>query len=138
MVPLSEKMTGQSDISGSHLPPEDAAVEAVHDYGREYTEASFWRKIARYARQAGKEVVAKALILYYVFNDKDTPTWAKASIAAALGYFITPLDAIPDFAPMVGFADDLGALLTATAAIAANIKPEHKEMADRKVLEWFG
>jgi len=108
------------------------------DYGKEFSEESFWRKTRRFALVAGKEVVSKALMLYYVFHDKDTPTWAKAAILAALGYFITPLDAIPDFTPLVGFTDDLGALLTATATIAANIKPEHKEMADRKVREWFG
>jgi uncharacterized membrane protein YkvA (DUF1232 family) len=113
-------------------------ADQVPDYGREYTEDSFWKKMTKFARIAGKEVVSKALTLYYVFHDKDTPTWAKGAILAALGYFITPLDAIPDIAPFVGYTDDLGALLTATATIAAHIKPEHKEMADRKVREWFG
>ena len=113
-------------------------ADQVPDYSNEYTEDSLWKKMTRFARIAGKEVVSKALILYYVFHDKDTPTWAKGAILAALGYFITPLDAIPDIAPFVGYTDDLGALLTATATIAAHVKPEHKEMADRKVREWFG
>ena len=51
--------------------------------------------------KAGKEVIEKALILYYCLQDDDTPAWAKTTIIGALGYFISPIDAIPDLVPVV-------------------------------------
>ena len=63
--------------------------------------------------------------------DADTPVWAKGIIIGALGYFISPVDAIPDIVPVVGYTDDLGALAIALAAIAAHIKDEHVAKAKR-------
>lgn len=57
---------------------------------KEYTEESFWSKLTRYATSAGKEVVEKALLLYYAAQRPDTPMWAKATVYGALGYFILP------------------------------------------------
>lgn len=86
----------------------------------------------------GKEVIEKALQLYYAMQAPNTPTWAKAVIIAALGYFISPIDAIPDVVPFVGFADDLGVLVAALAAVATYITDEVKNKADAKLDEWFG
>ena len=107
-------------------------------YENEYTESGFWGKLARFARVAGREVVEKALWLYYAARRPDTPTWAKSIIYSALGYFILPIDAIPDIIPAVGYADDLGALAVAIATLTAYINPEVKEQARRKLEEWFG
>jgi uncharacterized membrane protein YkvA (DUF1232 family) len=67
-------------------------------YSKHYSDDSFWSKLANVAKQAGKDVVEKSLTLYYVGVDPTTPTWAKGIIGATLGYFIFPLDAIPDLA----------------------------------------
>lgn len=99
------------------------------DFSKEYKDESFWKKITDLALNAGKEVVEKALTLYFCLIDSDTPSWAKGVIVSALGYFIVPMDAIPDPTPVVGFSDDLGALASAIAIVAAHIKPEHKEKA---------
>jgi uncharacterized membrane protein YkvA (DUF1232 family) len=108
------------------------------DYSKHYSESSFWDKLLQFAKTAGREVVHKALILYYVGCDPATPVWAKGIIAAALGYFIIPLDAIPDITPFVGYADDLGALVAAMAAVASCITKEHIDKATKKAEEWFG
>ena len=108
------------------------------DYKGEYSEKSFWEKIKKYAIKAGSEVIEKALILYYCFKDKDTPLWAKGVILGALGYFICPIDAIPDITPVVGYADDLGALIGATFTVGANIKKQHRKAAKEKVEDIFG
>ena len=108
------------------------------DYSKHFSDDSFWDKLRNFAKQAGREVVEKALILYYVGIDPNTPGWAKTAIGAALGYFIFPLDAIADILPFVGFADDLGALAMALAAVASCIKQEHIEKAKVKAVEWFG
>ncbi len=109
-----------------------------NDYGKQYSEKSFWEKVGKFAFQAGKLVVEKALILYHCLQDPETPTWAKTIIIGALGYFIMPLDAIPDLTPVVGFSDDLGALLLAFATVAMHVKEQHIEKAKEKLKTWFG
>lgn len=107
-------------------------------YEHEYSDESFWSKLTRFALAAGKEVVEKALWLYFAAARPDTPTWARATVYSALGYFILPTDAIPDLTPAVGFADDLGAITLAVATIAAYIDAEVKDKARGKIREWFG
>ena len=43
----------------------------------------------------------------------------------------------PDITPIVGYSDDLGVLIAATAAIAAYIKKEHTEKAKETLKQWF-
>jgi len=109
-----------------------------NEFSKEYSEENFWNKVKNYAVKAGKSVIVQALTLYYTLQDKDTPKWAKAIIIGALGYFIFPLDAIPDITPVVGYSDDLGALAWATATVTFYIKPEHRKKAEDKWKEWFG
>lgn len=108
------------------------------EYSRHYSERSFWEKVRKFAKQMGRATLEKALVLYYVGIDKKTPTWAKGVITAALGYLIFPLDALPDMTPFVGYADDMGALAAALAAVAVCISSEHTEKAKEKMKDWFG
>ena len=108
------------------------------DFSKSFSDKSFWNKMKRFARGAGKEVISKALLLYYCYSDPATPAWVKGIIIGALGYFVTPFDAIPDAIPVVGFADDLGALAASAAAVGAHIKKSHSEAAKKKLGEWFG
>ena len=103
-----------------------------------YSDAGFWEKVKKYARAAGASVLEPALKMYYAMLDGDTPGWAKAIIVGALGYFISPLDVIPDITPVVGYADDLGVLVAALGAVAAHIKPEHTKRAEETMKEWLG
>ncbi len=109
----------------------------VQNFSTQYSEATFWKKMKCFASKAGKEVLEKALILYYCMKDPDTPPRAKTVIMGALGYFILPLDAVADITPVVGFSDDLGALVLAFTIVIAHIKPEHKEQANEQLKEWF-
>jgi len=111
-------------------------MNEIKKYDEEFSEEGFWDKIKNYAKKAGCEVIEKALILYYVFMDPDTPKPVKALILGALGYFIAPLDAIPDITPIVGFSDDLGVLVSTLAMVVSSIKEEHKQKAKEKVKEW--
>ncbi len=49
---------------------------------------------------------------YYKGNYKDIPYWSIAAIGFSLLYFLSPIDFVPDFIPMVGYVDD--ALILAT------------------------
>ncbi len=109
--------------------------------GREeavYSEPRLWQKLARYALAAGREVVEKALWLYYASQRSDVPRWAKATIYAALAYFILPLDAVPDITPLGGYADDLAALSAALLTVAAYVDDAVREKARQRMQQWFG
>lgn len=109
-----------------------------NEYEEAFSENSFWDKLKHYARSAGREVVEKALLLYYAMQEEKAPAWAKATIAGALGYFIVPLDAIADLTPAVGYADDLGVLALAIAAVAAYINDDVRAKTAAKMRGWFG
>ena len=107
------------------------------DYEKDFSSVSFWDKLASQAAKAGKELIEKGLVLYYTWDDDDTPMWAKATIVGALGYFISPVDAVPDILPVVGYTDDLGVLVAALATVGASIKKAHIEAAEQKVDDLF-
>jgi uncharacterized membrane protein YkvA (DUF1232 family) len=82
------------------------------------------------------EVVA----MYFCMLDPKTPIWVKTTTAAALAYFILPLDAIPDLMPLVGLSDDAGVLAAALTAVSAHVTSEHRDrarawMADERLLD---
>lgn len=111
-----------------------------HEYGKfskEFSETSFWVKCKKVARDAGLKVMYAALLLFYALQDPAVPKKTKAIIMGALGYFIFPLDAIADIMPVVGYADDIGVLLLALAAVAVHVSPETKQKARGKIDEWF-
>ena len=108
------------------------------DYSKKYSSESFLKKVRNFGKSAGEDVVRKAGTLYYCLNDSDLPTEHKLTIIGALGYFITPVDAVPDLTPFIGYSDDLGALVLALTTVARSIKPEHKEKAENLVNRIFG
>lgn len=107
-------------------------------YSFGYSAGKLWRKIQRSAKQAGAKAVYAALVLYYALNSPGLPKKDRNIIIGALGYFILPIDLIPDFIPGTGFTDDIAALLFAVYKVAGSITPEIKERAREKVSEWFG
>jgi uncharacterized membrane protein YkvA (DUF1232 family) len=111
---------------------------STSDFFAAYSDDGFWLKVGQYAKDAGSEVIEKALWLFYAAQRDEVPVKAKAVIYSALGYFILPTDAIPDLIPVVGYADDLGALALAVATVAAYVDPDVKRLARKKMDDWFG
>lgn len=69
-------------------------------------------------------------------KDPSTPRKVRLTLLAAIGYFVLPIDAIPDIMPFIGFTDDAAVLAAAIAAVASSIRPEHRDEAKR-VLDSF-
>lgn len=108
------------------------------DFSRHYSEDGFWKKVLQYGKKAGVKVTYAALLLFYTAQKPTTPLKAKTTIFGALGYFILPIDLIPDLTPAVGYADDLTAVITALLIVAAYIDSETKQQAKNKIVDWFG
>jgi uncharacterized membrane protein YkvA (DUF1232 family) len=94
--------------------------------------AGFWDKVRRNLHRV--PFLADALAAYHCALDPRTPAYARATLLAALGYFIVPIDVIPDFVVGFGFTDDASVLALALATIARHLRPEHRDKA-RKTLD---
>jgi uncharacterized membrane protein YkvA (DUF1232 family) len=111
----------------------DPARQDLSGFGRIYSEASFQAKLKRVAGKVGGELLHKAHLLYQVLKDQATPMATKAKILGALGYFIAPVDVIPDFIPVAGFADDLAVLVYVLKQVAAQTTEAHRAAATAAV-----
>lgn len=109
----------------------------VEKYAENYSPESFMDKCKNFAKKAGIKVIYLGLLLYYALQSSNPPAWCKTTILGALGYFISPIDLIPDAIPFAGFADDYGILLWAVGVMAAHISPEDKKQAKEKLSSWF-
>src|SRR4051794_35567809 len=87
----------------------------------------FAAKAKRYLNRI--PLAQETVAMYFCLLDPGTPLWVKGTVAAALAYFLLPLDAIPDFLPIVGMSDDAGVLAAAFTAVSAHITDEHRARA---------
>lgn len=115
----------------------DVKIELDNEYASNYSEESFWEKIVSIAQKAGIAVIYAGLLLFYTLQKPNLPVWARGSILGALGYFISPLDVIPDITPVVGYSDDLTVLILALGAVAIYIDEDVRRKAKAKLDDWF-
>ena len=94
---------------------------------RNRVERDFWQKVKATTRNL--PFIDDLVSVYYCALDSRTPLQSKAVLLGALAYFILPLDAVPDFIALFGFADDAAVLYAAIRAVAPHIKPEHRVRA---------
>jgi len=116
---------------------ETVDTQDVNTHHSVYSDERFWRKMARFGKRAGREGALKALQLYFVLKRPDVPFWAKSTIIGALGYFISPLDAIPDFIAGVGYTDDASVLAAALVAVSIYIDEDIKRQAESVLAHWW-
>jgi len=90
-------------------------------------QCSFWRKTRRIAAQI--PFAEYLLAAYYCAFDRSTPPQVKATLVAAIAYFVLPIDAIPDVLPVIGFIDDAAVLTIAINLVACYILPGHRDAA---------
>lgn len=106
-------------------------------YQKHYSDSSFWNKAKKIAKNAGLKVMCYALTLYYVLQKKDIPTSEKGMIIGVLGYFILPIDLIPDFMVGLGYTDDVGAMFLAIKKISKYVDDEVKIKVYTTLFDWF-
>ncbi len=97
---------------------EDYAGQARH-----YTEGRLLDKVQRVPKSAGRAIVEKALLLRQLMASPEVPAWAKALVVGVLGYFILPLDVVPDILGAAGYVDDFAAMLIVLAELDRYVTP---------------
>ncbi len=106
-------------------------------YSSYYSEASLWNKVLKYGRKAGISVIYAGLLLYYLLQKENLPLHVKAAIIGALGYFILPVDVIPDIIAGMGYTDDLAVLLMMLKYCSSYMDDGVKAKAKAKIKELF-
>lgn len=119
-------------MSNKQIEPKDIEL-----YQKHYSDDDFWSKVGRVLKKAGGKVIYCAILLYCVLKSPSVPKEYKLMIIGALGYFILPVDLIPDFIPVTGYADDLSALIACYKMVKANVTPEIKAEAKRIYKDLF-
>lgn len=110
------------------------------DYGKyksSFSEENLKTKLEKYGKKIGLNTTYYILLLYQMIVSNIVPIADKAIIIAALGYFISPLDIIPDIILGTGFIDDVSVMLIALRQVIKNITPEIKQQAKERLGKMF-
>ncbi|MEH0070532.1 YkvA family protein [Pannonibacter sp. Pt2-lr] len=88
-------------------------------------------KLQETLRKAARQVpfMEDVVAAYFCALDPATPRKVRATLLAALAYFVLPLDVVPDFILGIGFGDDATVLMGAIAMVRAHMRPEHSQAA---------
>ena len=110
----------------------------VEKYGNSYSEAGLWNKITGNVKKVGANLLYEVLQLFYVAQNPNVPMRIRAAVIAPLGYFISPVDLIPDLTPVVGYSDDAAVIAMAIAFAHAYIDDDIRQRAQDKLVALFG
>lgn len=114
---------------------DDAKIGEILRPGTEHEQANraervrtkFWKTLKK---AAGRIPFTEELVAsYYCALDPKTPRRVRATLLAALAYFILPFDFVPDLLVGIGFTDDVAVLMAALAAVRHHITPAHYKAA---------
>lgn len=107
-------------------------------YKKHFTKERLANKINNTFGSLGQKMVYTVLLLFNAFKHDNTPSWAKNIIIGALGYFISPIDAIPDLSPFLGYTDDFGIMSFGLVTIACYINEEIRAKSEKQLRNFFG
>lgn len=89
-----------------------------------------WEKLKRWARTLESD----GLTLWFCCRHPDMPLLAKIPALLVVGYFLSPIDLIPDFIPVLGYLDDL-ILVPVSIYFILKLVPEPVLIASRAEAE---
>ena len=101
-------------------------------FTKHFSVSALNEKISCVPKMATTELIRTAITLYVILEEPTVPVLVEASIVGTLGYFICPIDLIPDFLPG-GLIDDL-AVLAATLSKTAVYKNKSVENRVKELL----
>lgn len=112
----------------------------ISQYQRYWDESLFHNKLYRSLDSLGRSLVEILLRLYYLlrYHYQEISTKDRVMILGALGYFILPVDLLPDiFLGALGFTDDMALALWVLNTINRELPPLVKEQAQQKTETLF-
>ena len=86
-----------------------------------FVEENLWTKLERVGKKISFARDILALVNY--MRDSNVSWHRKAIVVAALIYFISPIDTIPDIMPLFGYLDDLGVITALLKFLGSELIP---------------
>jgi uncharacterized membrane protein YkvA (DUF1232 family) len=86
------------------------------------------------ARKLFKTIGFEATTLFYAFRDPATPGKLKVLAVLMLMYLISPIDLVPDFLAVFGWADDVAVLALGIPAIVKRLPEQVRRLAEEKAM----
>ncbi len=87
--------------------------------------------IKQWGDKTGKELLTDIL---WLWNSKSKLSPAAiAVVVGAIGYFLAPVDLIPDAIPVLGFTDDAAIIAAAVKMVSSSLDPETRKLSERQV-----
>jgi uncharacterized membrane protein YkvA (DUF1232 family) len=109
--------------------PKFSFTEIAHE---KYKRVSLDKFLKKAKSLMGKvDFIRQSVAMYYCMMDSQTPGSVKATIAAALSYFLLPADAMPDWLANIGFMDDATVILTTVEIFRKYMTKEHWKKANK-------
>ena len=99
-------------------------IKKEYEPKAEYVEENLWYKLEK----VGKKIsFAKDIMALFSYLQDSFVSWhRKAIVIAALIYFISPIDTIPDVAPLFGYLDDLGVITALLKFLGSELIPYYE------------
>lgn len=90
-------------------------------YEKYFSESELWSKLEKFGKSLGATILYPVLLLFNLLKSDEINLKEKAMIIGSLGYFILPVDLIPDALVGGGYTDDLAALMATLTGLASCI-----------------
>lgn len=129
--------TSKMKTSISEVKLEDITAN-LKLYEKYFSESELWQKIGKFGKSIGATVLYPVLLLFNLLKSGDIDLKEKAMIIGTLGYFILPIDLLPDAIAGMGYADDVAALTAAVTALASCITEDIQNEAKEQLRKIFG
>ena len=107
-------------------------------YEKYFSENELLQKIGKLGKSIGATVLYPVFLLFNLLKSGDINLKEKAMIIGTLGYFILPVDLLPDAIVGVGYADDAAALTAAVTALASCITEDIQNESKEQLCKIFG
>ena len=94
------------------------------EYGTYFSDNAFWSKLQSLSGNGWCEMLKQVVTLFVLLKTPSTSMTLKITLIGALGYFIAPIDAIPDLIPLLGYTDDMSIIAMLLNQLSHAITPE--------------
>jgi uncharacterized membrane protein YkvA (DUF1232 family) len=100
---LKDNGNGEGDFNFDFIQNEEDFEKRA-----QYVDANIWQKL----EQSGVKIsfIRDIIAMYNYMMDPFVSWYRKAIVVFGLIYFISPIDVIPDIAPLFGYMDDMGVI----------------------------
>lgn len=129
--------TNKIKTSISEVKLEDITAN-LNLYEKYFSESELWQKVGNFGKSLGATVLYPVFLLFNLLKSGDINLKEKAMIIGTLGYFILPVDLLPDAIVGVGYTDDAAALTAAVTALASCITEDIQKEAKEQLRKIFG